>query len=149
MKFGQREVYDLILFDENGSLIAKLDSLKKVDIFYDEYEETYFIIAKDALLNIDLLKFVGTENNQTDLQKYLGKKATISIKKSKNKVVKLLAKSIVREIETEKDQEIMLEFPIVSIVSKPSFSGNCCEVSEFDVVFKVIPSDDEFYKVHI
>lgn len=150
MKFGQREVYDLMVFDENENLVANLDSLKDVRIYYSESHETYFVYAKDALLNTDLLKFVGKENEQTDLQKILsGNKRVISIPRKTEKFCKLIAKSLIRNTETELDQVIMLEFSKAKIVSKPNFEGNVVEPSEFDAIFEVIPENDEFFKVHI
>jgi hypothetical protein len=149
MKFAQKEVYDLLVFDNNEELVSNLDSLTQVDIVYSEKDETYFVIAKDALLNTDFLKFVGKENKQTELQKALGKKNSISVGKSNNKVCKLIAKSLIRNIETEIDQEIVLEFPSVKVVSKPSFVGSIYKVTEFDAIFEVIPVDGEFYKIHI
>jgi hypothetical protein len=150
MKFSQREVYDLLVFDLNENLVANLDSLKDVRIYYSESHETYFVYAKDALLNTDLLKFVGKENEQTDLQKLLsGNKKVISIPRRKEKFCKLIAKSLIRNTKTEIDQVIMLEFPKVKIESKPVFEANVVQPSEFDVIFKVIPENDEFFKVHI
>jgi hypothetical protein len=150
MKFSQHEVYDLMVFDENENLVANLDSLKDVRIYYSESHETYFVYAKDALLNTDLLKFVGKENEQTDLQKLLsGNKRVISIPRKTMKNCKLIAKSLIRNTETELDQEIVLEFPKVKIVSKPAFEASIVEPSEFDVLFEVIPENDEFFKVHI
>jgi hypothetical protein len=150
MKFGQREVYDLMVFDENENLVANLDSLKNVKIYYSENHETYFIYAKDALLNTDLLKFVGKEEKQTDLQSLLhGNKQVISIPRKIEKYCKLVAKSLIENIETNSHQVIMLEFPKVKIVSRPTFEGNITDPSEFDVLFKVISENDEFFKVHI
>lgn len=150
MQFAQYDVYDLMVFDLNENLVVNLDSLKNVRIYYSENYETYFVYAKDALLNTDLLKFVGKESAKSDLQKMLsGDKRVISIPRKTKKECKLIAKSRIKNAETETEQEIMLEFPKAIIASKPAFEGDAVEMSEFDVLFEIVPENDEFFKIHI
>lgn len=149
MKFGAYQVYDLYIFDLNENLVTELNTLKRFDLNYGK-DDSYYVIAYDALMDEKLLKHIGKGSKQTDFDKILGRKNSISIGKTKGKQFKLIAKSLVRDADTKLDKEIVLEFPLVEMISQPSFLTDFNRVSEFDVAFKVIPQvDDEFYKIHM
>ena len=115
MKYGAKEVLDLYVFDENGKFITKLDSLKESAIYLYEYEDGLRarLIAKDALLDIELLKFIQNtkEKNLTDFDRYLklNEMHTITFNaKNTYKKCKLIAKSIIRRVESGTDDIYML-----------------------------------------
>lgn len=150
MKFGQREVYDVLVFNQNEESVANLDTLKRVQIYYSEANDSYFLIARDALLNTDFLKFIGKTENKSDYHAILDNKTKISIGNYKTPTCKLIAKSKIRQIETGIDQEIIIEFPKVKVLSKPSFTGDGSETSEFDVVFKIVQQENgDYYNIYI
>lgn len=63
------DVIDLEIYDKDGSLITKINSLKKGKLKLHEAEETYLIV-EDALLNIELLKQLGEEEDETELSDF-------------------------------------------------------------------------------
>ena len=149
MKLAQYNVYDLAVFDTEENLIVDFNTMRDVEVFFDEKEDTYFVVARDALLNTDFLKFIGESKKQTDLEKYLGKSNKIKIKRRSTKKCKLVAKTVMLNPDSNKDVKVTLEFPLVETDTTLSLRGNTEIVSEFDVVFKVIPIDDEYFEIHI
>lgn len=60
MELAMHEVYNLHLYDKTTEeSLIDLTSLQDVEIFYSDEHETYLIFAKNALLNFDVLKFLG------------------------------------------------------------------------------------------
>ncbi len=158
MKFGNKEVLDILVFDLNENLVTKLDTLLESKLFKQkEIDGTYYyLIAKDALLDENILKFIGTESNnkQTDMQSYLNNGSndrTIVFSKDQSKKCKLLAKTLFRQQTNGEDKAFTFEFPEVSIVSDFSFESVLEKVSAFDLVFKISPYNEfgDMFRLHI
>ncbi|AUS16123.1 hypothetical protein ACFC3I_11630 [Bacillus velezensis] len=150
MELAMHEVYNLHLYDKTTEeSLIDLTSLQDVEIFYSDEHETYLIFAKNALLNFDVLKFLGDYKAPTSFESKLGKKQYISVlKETPRSEFKLLAETIGRHIETTKSHKVTLEFNNVEIISRAELKGVSGEVSGLDLIFKVNPLDNEFFKIH-
>src|SRR5690606_6417048 len=96
MKLAQYNVYDLAVFDTEENLIVDFNTMRDVEVFIDEKEDTYFVVARDALLNTDFLKFIAESKKQTDLEKYLGIYNYRKIKRRAAKNWKLVTFTVLR-----------------------------------------------------
>ena len=151
MLYGVKEVLDLYLFDEGGRFITQMNSLKESRIYLyeslllDELEAV--LIAKDALLNIDLLKFIqGTkDDNLTDFERYaqINEIQTITFNaKNKGKKCKLIAKSVMRDL-SQKDCIYLYEIPNAYIVNSFNSATEHDEVSVYDLKVEIKPYNEE------
>ena len=158
MKYGAKEVLDLYVFDENGKFITKLDSLKESAIYLYEYEDGLRarLIAKDALLDIELLKFIQNtkEKNLTDFDRYLklNEMHTITFNaKNTYKKCKLIAKSIIRRVESDTDDIYMYEIPDANIVNTFNSKQTGYEPSVYDLKVEIQPFNEaeDLFKMHL
>jgi hypothetical protein len=155
MKFGNREIMDLLVFDLNENLVTKLDTLKESRLFKDE-GDTYYLFAKDALLDENILKFIGyqEEIEVSDMKSYLNDNKddrTITFNSKRWKQCKLLAVTLGRQQTDCIDKKFIFEFPQVDIMNNFSFHGVTSEVSAFDLVFRINKYNDngDVFKLHI
>jgi hypothetical protein len=155
MKFANREVMDLLVFDLNENMIANLDTLKESKLFRSD-DGLYYLIAKDALLDENILKFLGTEevNVKSDMQFYLTENKdgkTITFNSDKTKQCKLLAITLGRQDLDHVDKKFIFEFPNVEIINDFTFDGVCGSVTAFDLVFKIKKYNEngDVFKLHI
>ena len=150
MLYGVNEVLDLYVFNEEGKFVTQLKSLRESGIYvYDstESESEAILIAKDALLNIDLLKFIQRikDDNLTDFERYakINEVHTITFNaKNKGKKCKLIAKSNIRDLE-QKDDICLYEIPNAYIVNSFSSFKELDKVSDFDLKIEIKPYNEE------
>lgn len=63
MKYGSRQVIDLVIFDKDGKEIVNLDTLKEAEICFDYRKRLGYIAVKDVLLDSDILSFIHKEED--------------------------------------------------------------------------------------
>ncbi len=159
MLYGINEVLDLYIFDKHGSFIAKLDSLKESQIYLyeqDEKEVRARLIAKDALLNLNLLKFLQNtkEEKLTDFEHYLRLKELHTITfnaKHKIKKCKLIANGIARRQDNGNDDTYLYEIPNAHIVNSFNSKTTVGDVSVYDLKVEIEPfnEDKDLFKMHL
>lgn len=143
-KYGVYEIMDLMVYDEGGSFITKLNTLKNSAISVDINGEAY-LIAKDALMDIDLLRFVYSDRykNLSDFDSFINhitnKKITFNNKKL-TKPCKLIATSVLRNACNGKDENAYYEIPRAEIVSPFYHESDGVEPSIFDLHFHIEPN---------
>ena len=143
-KYGVKDVVELFIFDEDGKLVTTLDSLQESKIVSNK--ENNFIFVRDALLDIDLLRFqqdseTNSEINdfKTILQQIKGTSVVVK-QKREDKKCKIIAKSTIRNRHTGEDAYIYYEIPEATITSGFEIENNNYEPSAFDVVFNINPN---------
>ncbi|WP_336761305.1 hypothetical protein [Paenibacillus sp. USHLN196] len=157
MKYGQRSIIDLYVFDEKGTLITVLDSLK--ESYIDPNNDCPVLYAKDALLDDSLLEFFSRRemDDRTDYDKFIsnGFEEDKSIKtlvyRQSTKVCKLIAKTEVRDSESGRDRNMYFEIPKVNVSNYGGFNFKETKPSEWDLAFIIKPfnNDGDLYKIHI
>ncbi|WP_090739391.1 hypothetical protein [Paenibacillus sp. Mc5Re-14] len=151
MKYGQREIIDLTIYDELGNKVAHLDSLK------ESYLGKHTVFVKDALLDLDLLKFMGKAEDkfvsdyesESSREKY---DTTIVFNHNTTKPCKLIGKGVIRSQETGRDVEFMYEVPKAEIsLNYTMIVESSPNVSDHDFSFDILPFNEEgdMYKLHI
>lgn len=115
MKFGNNDVLEVTIFDEKGTVITTLDTLKSSNLFLDN-EGVFRLVVEDALLNDAVLKFIGKheKDSSSDFDKYLKKQkygTTITFNRHTDKSCKLIGKGILREVDSNMDKEFLFEIP--------------------------------------
>ncbi|PZT57335.1 hypothetical protein [Paenibacillus silvae] len=156
MKYGQRSVSDLYVFNKNGKLITVLDSLKES---YIDPNNTPILYAKDALLDDSLLEFFNRQvnDNKTDYEKFVSggfeeeKTFKTLVYRQTTKECKLIAKTEVRDSESGQDRYVYYEIPEASVSNYNSFNSSSTQTSEWDLVFNIKPynEDKDLFKIHI
>jgi hypothetical protein len=146
MKFAQRSVIDLTVYDESGSLVVTLNSLKESSIILNS--PTPAVYVKDALLDTYLLKFIGREERSqlTEFEKDLGTRSyqtTIVFGKPIKKKCKLIGKGTFRDSYTSRDIEFLFEIPNVELAYGYDFENNNERASEYDLNFLILPFNEE------
>lgn len=144
-KYGVKEVVELFVFNEDGKLVTTLDTLRNSRIASSEDDD--FIFVEDALLDIDLLRF--QQNSEMDMvddfKTVLNQIKGVPVKVNKNnksKKCKLIAKSALRNRETGADKYIYYEIPNAEIINSLEIDTSNCELSTFDILFKIITDDN-------
>lgn len=144
-KYGVKEVVELFVFNEDGKLVTTLDTLRNSRIASSEDDD--FIFVEDALLDIDLLRF--QQNSEMDMvddfKTVLNQIKGVPVKVNKNnksKKCKLIAKSALRSRETGADKYIYYEIPNAEIINSLEIDTSNCELSTFDILFKIITDDN-------
>lgn len=153
MNYGVYQVLDLSVFDKEGKFITQLNSLKESNLSLDGDGKLF---VKDALLNMDFLKFMQDvkEDNITDydrvLKLYETQTVTFNVKKS-TKECKLLALTVARTQEENKDHVFMFEIPNAEIDKRFNMNISGENPSVFDALFMFKPYNDEgdIIKMHI
>ncbi len=148
-KYGAISVLDLIIYDENGKFVTKLDTLKESTISIDE-NGNGFLFAKDALFDMDLIDFLYNDNdNSKELSdfekaiKHMTNKTITFKKNTDSKKCKLIAKSILRNSYTRLDEEVIYEIPNATISKGFEHIANNEEPSPFDLRFDIDESEDD------
>lgn len=154
MNYGVYDVFDLSVFDNEGKFVTQLKSLKESYLKLNEEDGELFV--SDALLNIDLLKFIQDSKNKelSDFDRVLKLYDTQTItfnNKKKFKECKLIAYTFLREEKDNKDHICVYEIPLAEIIKKLELGGNRTQLSVFDLVFKIKPynEDGDLFKMHI
>lgn len=157
MKYGVKEIVDLYIFDEEGKLVVKLDTLKKcqLKINMDKEIRDGEIFIKDALLNVEFLKFVQSnkEENLSDFERLLKLYEVETITFNVNndyKKCKVIAKTLLRNTDGI-DKVALYEIPNATIVNNFQISNFYSEVSEFDtlIIFEQFNKAGELARIHI
>lgn len=150
MKLTNKEVIDLMVFDINGKLVTKLDTLKDSQIFYDQHSEKYYIGVNDAVFNFDLHKFLHEEENLSDFElAKKGFKKTLRIKKVKPKKCKLIGKTFGIETDQYKDTLITFEAHNAEITNELGIGFSSEKLYDFDYVFQIdLDESGDFLKLH-
>ncbi|MBD8836259.1 hypothetical protein IFU39_00300 [Paenibacillus sp. CFBP 13594] len=153
MKLGNRDVVGLHVFDEWGSKVAYLDSLKESKLVTSDEEQT-ILFVKDALLDIELLKFITNEEDQylNDYESFFNKKThrTFSFKKMSKKC-KLIAETYYRSTYGE-DHYTYFEIPNARISNSIDFyTSSTGNPNDTDIMFIIEPFNEEndLFKIHI
>ncbi|MES9719047.1 hypothetical protein ABWK63_19440, partial [Bacillus safensis] len=80
MELAMTEGYDLQLYDsQTEELLIDLKAIQDTEIYFSDEHNTYLIFARNAFLNLEVLKFLGEYQSPTSLETKLGKKKSISI----------------------------------------------------------------------
>lgn len=147
MKVGMMDVLDVSVFDENGKLITTLDTLRESKLSIGE-QSSLFI--RDALLDLELLKFVHCRDSlekvsEYDLLESVHKPLSItfnteSFKNFKN--CKLIGRCRVRNSHTNKDEMFLFKVPFARVNSPLVLEGDIERPSVFDVFFKIMPNEN-------
>lgn len=150
--YGVKDVVELYVFDENSDLVTVLDNLIESEIVSNE--ESDYIFVKNALLNIDLLRFQQNSQDEkkddykTILNHIKGVPVVIN-RNNKNKKCKLIAKSMIRNAPTSEDEWVYYEIPSAEITNRFEVVTNNCEPSAFDTLFKILPSENgDLFTIH-
>ena len=153
-KYGVKEVIDLMVYNEQGELITKLDTLQNSHIIVDE-DGGASLIARDALLDINLLRFahgnslVGMSDFDSLLNHVKNNRITFGINNLKKKC-KLVATSTMRNPHTMKDETVYYEIPDADILNSFNHEANYDTPSVFDLRFVINPnSDGELFYLYI
>ena len=119
MKIGMFSIFDLIIFDANGSLIANLNTLKYGELIQNK--DATCLVIKDALLDLDVLKFLHKHEitHTNDYERMLRGKVENTTTIIFNRQVKtidckLIAKGLMQSANI-KNIEYTLEIPCVCI----------------------------------
>lgn len=144
------EGYSLHLYDpQNEELLIDLKAIQDTEIYFSDEHNTYLIFARNAFLNLEVLKFIGKYQSPTSLESKLGKKKSISIGRDcPGHKFKIVAETLGYRPKDNKPQTIHLEFNDTEIISRAELKGRTAEASSMDLIFKVIPVDGEFFKIH-
>ncbi|MEH7604327.1 MULTISPECIES: hypothetical protein [Bacillus] len=150
MELAMTEGYDLQLYDsQTEELLIDLKAIQDTEIYFSDEHNTYLIFARNAFLNLEVLKFLGEYQSPTSLETKLGKKKSISIGRDcPGHKFKIVAETIGYHPKDNKSQTIQLEFNDVEIISRAELKGQKAEMSSMDLIFKVTPVDGEFFKIH-
>lgn len=159
MLYTTKDVLELYVFDEEGRFITKLDSLKESAIYLYEnniHNMRARLIAKDALLNIDLLKFIQNvkEEDLTDFERYLKLNDIHTITfnaKNKIKKCKLIAKGLAKRADTQNDDIYFYEIPRAFIVNSFNSETSLDKYSVYDLKVEIDPFNDaeDLFKMHL
>lgn len=157
MKYGQRSIIDLYVFDKNGTLVTVLDSLKESHINQNKAHPVLY--AKDALLDDFLLEFFNRResDNKTDYEKFVSngfeeeKSLKTLVYRQTTKECKLIAKAVIRDSQSSLERYMYYEVPEASVSNFNSFDFSETQVSDWDLVFNINPynGDGDLYKIHI
>ncbi|MEH7760085.1 hypothetical protein V7417_05130 [Bacillus pumilus] len=150
MELAMIEGYNLHLYDpQNEKLLIDLKAIQDTEIYFSDEHNTYLIFARNAFLNLEVLKFLGKYQSPTSLESKLGKKKSISIgRECPGHKFKIVAETLGYHPKDNKPQTIHLEFNDTEIISRAELKGRTAEASSMDLIFKVIPVDGEFFKIH-
>ena len=150
MELAMTEGYSLHLYDpQNEELLIDLKAIQDTEIYFSDEHNTYLIFARNAFLNLEFLKFIGKYQSPTSLESKLGKKKSISIGRDcPGHKFKIVAETLGYRPKDNKPQTIHLEFNDTEIISRAELKGRTAEASTMDLIFKVIPVDGEFFKIH-
>lgn len=151
MKLINRDVVDLLVFNEEGKLITELNTLRDSKISYDRETESYYIGVSDVAFNLELHKFLHSEEKLSDFELAVrGYNNSISVKKPTNKKVKLIGKTVSTNIDNEEDLDIGFECHDAEISDELSMGFSYTRTHDFDYVFKInIDSNGDYFKLKI
>lgn len=154
MKYGYREVIDLMVFDKSGKLVAKLDTLRDSYIGFDD--KTAYVKVKDALLNDEILKFIGKQEteNLSDYEKVIqgtSNRTTYVLGNKTTKECKLIGTGFFRKHDDQRDVKFSFEIPNAKTVNHYVFQSDGHNVSPFDLyfTFDAFNEDGDVLKIHI
>lgn len=144
------EGYSLHLFDLNTEeSLIELNAIQDTEIYFSDEHDTYLIFVRNAFLNFEVLKFLGDHNSPTSLESKLGKRESISIgKNNSGHKFKIIAETEGYIPKNSLGQKISFEFNEAEIISRAELKGRVAEISGMDLIFKVNPINDEFFKIH-
>lgn len=154
MKFGQNYVFDILIFDKEGVKVTELNTLKNCTLNLKTISP--HLIAKDALLDLNVLKFIGKDkkNERSDYELAIQKEkysTTISLTSENYKECKLVVKAFLREQQTGTDRDYLIEIPNAKMYTGISLETKCEDVSDFDLKFNIYPYSEhgDLVKIHI
>lgn len=153
LKLASREITDIYVFDEYGSKVAVLDTLKEAKFINSETPALIYV--KDAMLNPDLMKFLSKseESSRTsDYDKLLSKGTEYKtyVFGNTKKKCKIVAFTYFRD-EDSVDRKAYYEFPNVLVGTSIDYVLNGIDPMPTDLMFEVQPfnEDGDTYKLHI
>ncbi|MGG4105266.1 hypothetical protein AAXB25_15215 [Paenibacillus lautus] len=149
MKYGQREVIELTVYDTDGNKVSHLDTLKDCSL------DDNGLFLSDSLVDFDFLKFIGRVESKSisDYEaEILPEKysTTIVFNKSASRFCKLTGKGLIRSQDSGLDVEFLFEIPNAEIKQMYRIQANN-EVTIHDFYFKIhsYNSQGDTYKIHI
>lgn len=150
MELAMHEGYSLHLFDLNTEEpLIELNAIQDTEIYFSDEHDTYLIFVKNAFLNFEVLKFLGKHKSPTSLESKLGKREIVSIRKDElGHKFKIVAETEGCDPKNSKGQKIYFEFNEAEIISRAELKGRVAEISGMDLIFKVNPINDEYFKIH-
>ena len=141
-KFGSKEICDLLIYDENGNFVVKLDTLKNAKLSTEVCEGT--LIVKDALMNIDFLKFMN--NSESDFENCNGKNLSQNIIFNADSRFpmdcKLIAITYLRNMD---GYDYKCVYKIPKAIIKNKFMSNMSaggDPDTFDITFTIKPYNE-------
>ncbi|MBX4152436.1 hypothetical protein [Paenibacillus lautus] len=146
MKFAQREVVDLYIFNENGEQVASLNTLQQSVLRLNGLNSEVYI--KDAFIDTDLLAFIGSKENdkRSDFEKMSNQQinysSTITFGKRQKKKCKLIGKGIQRNIDSQ-DCPFMFVIPNAQINPDFDLVQNNIDPSGLSLVFEARPFNEQ------
>lgn len=154
MKYGWREVIDLSIYNDKGSFITKLDTLKNSYIGIKNGQG--IVKVTDALFNQYLMAFLSKyeDNTKSDFEKDITnepQKDTYVFNINQKRSCKLIGTTHFKRNEDHKDIKVTFEIPNAITGNSMKFSADGIEVTPFDLIFEISPFNDEgdIMKLHI
>lgn len=151
MKLINKEVADLMIFDEEGSLVVDLVTLSNSQIFYNHDEESYYIGVSDVAFDFNLHKFLHSEEKLTDFELAARDYTkSISVKKPKTKKCKLIGKTKFKEIGNNQDLDVKFECHDAELSDEITMSFDNMNYYDYEYYFKINEdSNGDFFKLKI
>ena len=160
IKLGFKQVVDVFVFNEDGQLVIKLDSLKENSLVLNSDDnDTNYLFIKDGLLDTTMLESMGTleetveESDYNKLIKGNGenKTKTIAFGSKKYMPCKIICLGNMIDQETKNWVNFKIEIPKAVLVNKLSIYSNNINISDFDYVFQIEEFNDkgDLFKFHI
>ena len=154
MKIGMFSIFDLIIFDANGSLIANLNTLKYGELIQNK--DATCLVVKNALLDLEILKFLHKHEitHTNDYERMLNGKienTTTIIFNRQVKTIdcKLIAKGLMQSANI-KNIEYTLEIPCACIRNNIRMEWFEDKISKNDLVIFIKDYNDagDMIKLH-
>ena len=153
MKLFFRYVMNVMVFDNDGKLLANLDTLTENSLSYNtEDSNSNCLLIKDVALNTDMLCQLGEEEKLSDYDNLLGGKDKTFTFGSKNNVpCKIICSGSFREEETRKDIDFKIEIPNAEMVNTLNIQSDNASTFGFDYKFYISPfnTKGDLFKLHI
>lgn len=158
MKLFFRYVVEVLVFNENGQLVTKLDTLKENSLMYSSTNKNLnYLAIKDCALDTTLLEGMGTPETtpeESDYDKLIKNSdnnfKTITFGAKEDVPCKLVCLGVMRKLNCN-DTRFKIEIPKASLVNQFELRSDNEELSGFDYIFKLDQFNEkgDLFKLHI
>lgn len=154
MNYGSRDIFDLQIYDSQNALIAEINTLNFSRL---QSRPSPHIYIEGQLLNLDFLRFIGTEEKSSFIELLKGllkgkAHTTIFINNKKHKKCKLIAKTYLANELTGERELCVVDIPNARL--RNEFKWDLDPVgdpSKFGFYFEILPfnSKGDLFKIKI